>query len=187
MTSQPRFWTSEESSETYIFRRLTIKAILKYNLYWFGQVFQKLWQYKWSLTTSAPPPPHPPSKNQLVCPLQTVRRCNITSCPVWQSGQPVQKSNIKIRFRLFFVSSNIWLTNSKSRFMFNLMLKKEIVCQCKQPLNWNSVQFFLYFLRHSVHASAKCKLNLCRTWFSNGSYGEKSTGKRNRICFCIFW
>ena len=42
--------TSEESSETYIFRKLITEAILIRNQY-FGQVFQKLWQCKCNLTT----------------------------------------------------------------------------------------------------------------------------------------
>ena len=41
----------QESNETYIFGKHMTRAIQKYNFIYFGQVFQKLWQYKCNLTT----------------------------------------------------------------------------------------------------------------------------------------
>ena len=51
MTSQVKFRTSEESNEMYIFGKHMTRAVQKYNFILFGQVFQKLWQYKCNLTT----------------------------------------------------------------------------------------------------------------------------------------
>ena len=45
------FWTSQESSETYIFRKLINELSENTNFIDFGQVFHKLWKYKWNLTT----------------------------------------------------------------------------------------------------------------------------------------
>ena len=50
MTSYAKFWNSEELNETYIFEKPTTRAI-KTIFIDFGQVFQKLWLYKCSLTT----------------------------------------------------------------------------------------------------------------------------------------
>ena len=42
---------TQESNEIYIFGKHMTRAIQKYNFIYFGQVFQKLWQYKCNLTT----------------------------------------------------------------------------------------------------------------------------------------
>ena len=51
MTSQVKFRTSEESNESYIFGKHMTRAIQKYIFIYFGEVFQKLWQYKCYLST----------------------------------------------------------------------------------------------------------------------------------------
>ena len=50
MTSSGQFWTTKESNESYIFVKHMTRAFNNTSFTYFGQVFQKLWQYKWYLT-----------------------------------------------------------------------------------------------------------------------------------------